>query len=85
MKQKPVKWLRPVVVKNMVSWPEKCEATIVTPQSVAWHQARGTGLNCKLAAKIDFRGKKLCTKHASIKALEELAGPTPVEEINAAR
>lgn len=79
---KRVKWLRPTIVKNTVVWPERCEAAITTPQSVAWNQAHGRGTNCKLHAKIDYRGTKLCARHASIRALEELAGPSPVEQIN---
>lgn len=78
---KRVKWLRPVVVKNSVVWPEKCQAVITTPQSVAWHKARGSGLDCKIHAKIDYRGVKLCPRHAAIRALEELAGPSPVQKI----
>lgn len=75
---KKIKWLQPAVVKNAVVWPDKCEASITTPQAVAWHQSRGDGTDCKLHAKIDYKGVKLCTRHASVRALQELAGPAPV-------
>lgn len=77
-KPKPVRWLRPVIVRDRIHWPEKCEAEVTTRQTVDWRKAHGTGTHCLQAAKIDYRGTKLCTMHAKVRALDELAGPCPV-------
>lgn len=72
-----VTWLKPIVRKGVIKWPLKCEATVTTEQTVTWRKRLGRGMKCNLCAKIDFNGKKLCTKHASLRALTAVAGPMP--------
>jgi hypothetical protein len=74
---KKVTWLKPVVRNGVIKWPVKCEAMVTTQQTVAWREAHGRGMKCNLSAKIDFNGKKLCTRHASLRALATMAGPMP--------
>lgn len=79
---KKVNWLRPVVRKGVIKWPVKCEATVTTDQTIAWRKANGRGMKCDLSAKIDFHGERLCTRHASLRALAEVAGPMPDVEFS---
>jgi hypothetical protein len=54
-----VRWLRPNVVDGVIRWPP-CE------------EREDEGKECLLAAKIDWRGKMLCRRHASTLALKEI-------------
>jgi len=74
---KKVLWLKPVVRKGVIKWPLKCEDTVTTEQTISWRKHHGRGMRCNLSAKIDFNGKKLCTRHASLRALKAIAGPMP--------
>jgi hypothetical protein len=72
-----VRWLKPILVKGRLSWPLHCEGVVTTPQTVEWRKGKGTGMDCLLRAKINYRGAKLCLNHAKIRALEEIAGAEP--------
>ena len=74
---KKVVWLKPVVRKGIIKWPHKCEAAVTTEQTISWRKHHGRGMRCNLSAKIDFRGKKLCTRHAALRALIDVAGQMP--------
>jgi hypothetical protein len=65
-----ITWLAPVIDRGRITWPVPCEWIRDT-----W-EGPGEAL-CTFRARVDFRGKKLCMRHAQLAALIELAGPRP--------
>lgn len=74
---KPVLWIAPIARRSQVVWPHTCEAVLTTPQTIEWHKANHSNAICRNGAKVNFRGLKLCVRHAQLLALQELAGEMP--------
>lgn len=77
--QKPVRWLQPVMIRHTITWPHQCQAQVTTPEAMEFRNRTAKTYQCALRAKVDFRGKLICLRHAKIAALDELAGEPPVE------
>lgn len=77
MQVKSIHWIAPVARRNTVEWLDPCQGDLVTPAVLQWHKSHGLPATCRHRAKVDFRGRKLCIKHARVAALFELAGDMP--------
>jgi hypothetical protein len=69
MPDNQVRWLRPNVVEGVVRWPP-CEGIVTDPLALRNRDEDDT--DCSLSAKVDFRGRMLCKRHAAKLALQEL-------------
>lgn len=71
-----VRWITPELLAGELGWREECEVTVETEEYL---RLRGVPKHrpCAQRAKVDFRGKLLCTQHAKAHALRILAGPRP--------
>jgi hypothetical protein len=78
-------WIAPVTRRNSLVWLDACQGDLVTPSVLEWHKAKGMPATCAQRAKIDFRGRKLCVRHARMAALHELVGDMPQFRLLAVR
>jgi hypothetical protein len=69
-----VTWIEPQIIRGVVKYPERCQAEVTTPEAIEHRDRVGRSRVCTDYAKINFRGKPLCIKHAKIRALEEVMG-----------
>lgn len=67
-----VVWIKPRMINGVAHYSERCQAQLTTPESIEYRNRLQLGTGCGNFAKIDFRGAKLCVKHAEKRALKEL-------------
>lgn len=77
MSADPIRWIAPLVRRNALEWVDPCEGELVTPQVLQYRKQHGLAPTCANRAKVDYRGRKLCVRHARMVALTELAGEMP--------
>jgi hypothetical protein len=65
-----VRWLKPNILDGVVRWP-MCEGEVSDPSALAG-RTEEDGRVCTLSAKVDYRGRMLCKRHAAKLALQEL-------------
>jgi hypothetical protein len=78
-----VRWLEPIITRGVVQWPDRCEAQLTTKDALTLREVRNQPNGCGRRAKVDFRGSKLCVHHAKMRALDELAGKSKYESLEA--
>ena len=76
-----IKWLKPVIDKGVISWPQSCVANVKTTETVSRLTAMGVSLRCFNSAKVDFNGSPMCVRHARVAALDFLIGAAPTPTV----
>lgn len=61
-------WIKPIITDGVVRWPA-CEATVTDPMTMRYRD--DDDVDCYLTAKVNYRGKMLCKRHAAKLILNE--------------
>lgn len=64
-------WIEPIIVDGVARYP-MCESECTSEQSRQYRESRGEDYDCLLSAKVSWRGRNLCQRHAAKLALHEM-------------
>ena len=71
MDEESIYWIEPIIVDGVARYP-LCESECTSEQSRQYRQSRGEDNDCLLSAKVSWRGRNLCKRHAAKLALNEM-------------